>query len=337
MEINTIAPARETVLFSGIGRHTYCAFPSTVRYGEKLLCMFKVGDAHMNDHGIIGYLLMEKDGTVLESGTAVSRPGLNLQNVEVLRFPDGSTRFFIDIQDPKSLKLRCGMIEGTVEGERGLRFSVSDRVFADRDGLRYGYAFDGCPTENGYLFLAMTFPELSEKDPVRAPYLLRSGPDGRWEKRIDLNLTFEGKYNESSICPFGKDFILALRGDREYSAFSRVTAEGTVLLSRKVLPENDGIGVIGRPSLFTAGNGLYCIGRGSAPGAPAEDLRLMKLDPDTLRIEKQTVLDAGAADGYYAEGYFDGPDFCVLTYKNPNAGEKPSVVLLRYRWSDIAG
>ncbi|MBR3696116.1 MAG: hypothetical protein IKL98_07735, partial [Akkermansia sp.] len=56
---------------------------------------------------------------------------------------------------------------------------------------------------------------------------------------------------------------------------------------------------------------------------------------ETLEIEKTVVIDAEKPrDGYYAEQYFDGDNFCVVTYRITDS-EAPDIILLRYDWNEL--
>lgn len=336
-EIITAAPHSETVLVSELNGHAYCAFPSIIPYGDGILAMFKLGDAHMKDAGSIAYLRFLRDGTVTESGIAAKpEEGKNFQNVEVLAFPDGAVRYYVDVQDIASGKKRLGMFCGDVVlPGTGLSFPHDRAVVTDLDGTEYGYAFDGCPVPGGYLLLAMTFPELDGSASEKTPVMLFSRDGKTWEKRMKLNETFGGSFNESALCTVGETVFLALRGYEGTTVFAACTREGTVLSSHCVTKESDGIDEIGRPSLFADGDRLFCLCRCYAEKGQPMELRLLELCPDTLAIRRQILLDTGTRDGYYAEAYRDGDDFCVVTYKQHGGEEKPSIVLLRYPWNGI--
>jgi len=65
------------------------------------------------------------------------------------------------------------------------------------------------------------------------------------------------------------------------------------------------------------------------------ELLLVKIHPETLALEQTVVLDdTQPKDGYYAEHYFDGDTFCVVTYKMTDT-EKPDLVLLTFDWNEL--
>lgn len=333
----TVSAKEEQVLFSGTEEHQYCAFPSIIPYKDTILCMFKLGDAHMRDAGSIAYLRFLRDGTVTESGVAAApEEGKNFQNVEVLAFPDGTVRYYVDVQDIASGKTRLGMFCGNAASAAdGLSFPYNPAVVTDLDGTAYGYAFDGCPVPGGYLLLAMTFPELESSVPEKTPVLLFSRDGTTWEKRLKLNEAFGGSFNESALCTIGETVYLALRGYEGTTVFAACTPEGEVSAFRRVTKETDGIDEIGRPSLFADGGRLFCLCRCYTEKGQPMELRLLELCPDTLAVRRQVLLDTGTRDGYYAEAYRDGNDFCVVTYKQHGGEEKPSIVLLRYPWDAL--
>lgn len=334
-EIKKVSCTEERVLFSGSAEHRYCAFPSIVPLDDTILCMFKLGDSHAGSAGCIAYLRFLRDGTVTDSGIAATpEEGKNDQNVEVLSFPDGSVRYYVDVQDAAPVGKRYGMFCGSVLTDGGkLAFPHDPAVVTDTDGTPYGYAFDGTAVPGGYLMLAMTFPELAGPDPEKTPVLLFSEDGKRWRKRLKLNEAFDGNYNESAICTIGDTVFLAVRGYEGTTVFAACDSDGTVRCFRRITRGSDGIDEIGRPSLFVRDGALYCLCRVVA-GRPME-LRLLRLDPDTLAIREQHLLDQGTRDGYYAEGYMDGNDFCVVTYKEHDGEDKPSIVLLRYPWDAL--
>jgi len=92
---------------------------------------------------------------------------------------------------------------------------------------------------------------------------------------------------------------------------------------------------IGRPKLFVKDGSLYGILRNHRTADSPMELLLVKIHPETLALEQTVVLDdTQPKDGYYAEHYFDGDTFCVVTYKMTDT-EKPDLVLLTFDWNEL--
>ncbi len=329
----TTEKVSETVLTAGRGSRTYCAFPSLLDLGDRILCMYKLGTAHMRDEGGIAWITFRKDGTVLAEGDVIPpESGKNYQNVELLHFPDGSLRYFVDIQDPAGGKQRLGLIRGTMNNDT---FITETENLQDTAGTLYGYAFDAAEYNGELLLLAMTFPELPYPNARKTVEILSSRDCGAtWEDRVTLDTAFGSNLNETSLCLHnGKLFILS----RSYPGESYLAEFGDGLTQRKVtmLGEKEQIVAIGRPKFFTHDGELYALFRNHRTADAPMELVIAHVDTNALGFDRCTVLDTGTRDGYYAEPYFDGDDLCVVTYKQPHPDAKPAIVLLRYSWAKL--
>ena len=66
------------------------------------------------------------------------------------------------------------------------------------------------------------------------------------------------------------------------------------------------------------------------------ELALLHIDPETLSVVRYTVLDdEKPADGYYAEPYFDGASFNVVTYRI-SGRDSSDILLLRCDWGELS-
>ncbi len=324
-------PKSKTVLYSGNTDRPYCAFPSILETNKGILCAFKQGTNHAWDEGITTGLLLRKDGTILQKGI-IAIPSINTQNAELLRLKDRTVVCWIDRQDNQSSTQRMGSVcypfrNGTFIPEGG--------ILTDTAGIRYGYVFDSIPWQDQDFMLEMTFPELPSPTPRKTVSLLTSRDGITWEETLRLDSLLNASVNESSLAILNDTLYIFCRGyDRLGYMVALVKNGGKI--ARRTYGEADGIFNTGRPKLFVRDGKFYAVMRnyGTADNTIMR-LDLIRFNPVTLRAEEFCILDESPTDGYYAEPYFDGDEFCLITYK---CAEKatPSTVLLRYTWSDLA-
>lgn len=318
----------ELILYKGDEKRGYCAFPSIVEKDGLIHCMLKQGNAHMRDDGIITRLIMKKNGDILAVDRVMEPPsGACCQNVELLEFPDGTLRYFVDIQD--KVKPRLGMRYGRVT-EDG--FLTEDGIFSDSDGVLYGYAFDGASFAGGYVLAAMTFPELEYENPRKCVrLLLTDGSGSDYKNVLTLDDALGDSVNETSVCVYKDRLYMAVRGYGDASYFAVCDGDFSVCGISPITEAKDGIQGIGRPKLFTYKDGLFCIMRTHEYKGGPMALTAVRIDPDTLDIVGRVTLDdTPTADGHYAEPYFDGDYLCVVDYRYVTSSAQPAIILMRF-------
>lgn len=320
------------ILYTGSDERPYCAFPTLIETQEGILLAWKQGISHLGDEGITSYLLMDKDGTIRSKGTAAAVPEFNTQNAELLAMPDGSIRCYLDIQDYRNHKKRTGVI---VYEYRNGSFERIPGILTDTDSKQYGYVFDGAEWNGKYLMLAMTFPELDYPNPQKTVEILSSADNGTaWTDTVCLDELLDAPLNESTLAVLG-DKLYVLCRSYQKEMYLAVLDSSMKMVKSAVYGEQDGIFSIGRPKLFIKDGSLYGIIRNHHTADSPMELILVKIHPETLRMEKTVVLDdTQPKDGYYAEHYFDGDSFCVVTYKTTET-DKPDLVLLTFDWNEL--
>ena len=322
------------ILYPGDSERPYCAFPTLVETPDGILLAWKQGVSHMGDEGITPYLWMDRDGTVRSTGIglAAAVEGFNTQNAELLTMPDGTIRCYLDIQDYRNTKTRTGTI---VYEYRNGAFERIPGILTDTDGKQYGYVFDGAEWQGQYRMLAMTFPELDYPNPQKTVEILTSPDNGEtWTDTACLDKLLDAPLNESTLAVLDDKLYVLCRSYRK-ETYLAVFDETMNMANSAVYGEADEIVNIGRPKLFAKDGALYGIMRNHRTADSPMELILVKIHPETLAIEKTVVLDnTQPKDGYYAEHYFDGNTFCVVTYKMTGT-DKPDLVLLTFDWDEL--
>ena len=317
---------KETILLSsGEEGKRYCAFPSIVKHNDRILCAWKQGIGHAAA-GDAAWLEMTEDGVVVSRGVIENNDGAIYQNTELIVMPDGRAVCWIDKQDSSNKRLGAVAYEFAPSGFRPI-----PGILADEGGAKYGYVFDGTQWNGRYYMLAMTFPELDPEKDRKTVELLSSGDCSVWRDDLCLDRVFDLHLNESTFAVI--DGVMY----RSYGKESSVAAvDGEMNVLRKAV-YGDGCGIcrIGRPKLFVRDGGLYALMRNHKSEGAAMELALLKIDTGTLDIEKYTVIDGcEPEDGYYAEPYFSGDIFSVVTYRR--SGEYSSdILMLRYDWNEL--
>lgn len=323
---------KSEILYSGSEERPYCAFPTLLETQEGILLAWKQGISHLGDEGITPYLLMDRDGTICSSGTAAAVKEFNTQNAELLAMPDGTVRCYLDIQDYRNRKKRTGAI--VYEYQKG-SFERIPGILTDTDGKQYGYVFDGLEWNGRYLMLAMTFPELDYPNPQKTVEILSSDDNGStWTDAACLDVLLDAPLNESTLAVLDDKLYVLCRsyGKESYLA---VLDSSMKMINSAVYGAKESIFNIGRPKLFVKDGSLYGIMRNHHTADAPMELILIKIHPETLGIEKTVVLDdTQPKDGYYAEHYFDGDRFCVVTYKTADT-DKPDLFLLTFDWNEL--
>lgn len=320
------------ILYTGSAERPYCAFPTLTETPDGILLAWKQGISHMGDEGITPYVLMDKDGTLHADSTAMAVEGFNTQNAELLTLPDGTVRCYLDIQDYRKTKIRTGAIGYTCKNGTFVRIPG---ILTDTEGKQYGYVFDGLEWNGQYRMLAMTFPELEYPNPRKTVEILSSGDNGEtWTDTACLDTLLDAPLNESTLAVCGDKLYVLCRSYRK-ETYLAVFDGSMHMVNSAVYGEPEHILNIGRPKLFAKDSTLYGIMRNHRTADAPMELILVKIHPQTLAAEQIIVLDdTQPKDGYYAEHYFDGDTFCVVTYKMTDT-DKPDLVLLTYDWNEL--
>lgn len=313
---------------------TYPAFPVLLRLSETdLLIGFKRGYAHVGPEADFEILHFNPTTERLDPHAVVlHQAGINLQNGEFARFSNGDIACFLDAIAP----------DGSDMGLREYRSTDDGQSFRDLgklgviDGVEYGYAFEAVTTGHTTRMLVMTFANLPGGRPV-SPIRQKAGSvdvistddNGKtWHFVRSLSHEFGGiqggiQINESSFTPYGNGFLTATRGYDNRQWVQRT--DGHFRLQKQVDLTTKYPFVrsyVGRPRIFEHDGGYYLLGRNWTENGPMK-LCLFRLNPDTLAITKQVILDNAESenviDGYYAVPYWqerNGRSFLnVITYK----------------------
>ena len=140
--------------------------------------------------------------------------------------------------------------------------------------------------------------------------------------------------NESTLTVWNDKLYVLCRSYRK-ETYLAVLDSSMTMVNSAVYGEPENILNIGRPKLFVKDGSLYGILRNHRTADSPMELLLVKIHPETLALEQTVVLDdTQPKDGYYAEHYFDGDTFCVVTYKMTDT-EKPDLVLLTFDWNEL--
>lgn len=353
-EVRTAPGKKETVLVAANAQPAefrYTAFPSLLRVGpDEVWLAYKVGRSHATDAGaaieVARHILSTGETTLLQRLVA-PEPKL-YQMGELVRFPDGSTGLYIDVQhvgwDGRHYRT----------GAETFRWDPARRSFAGPsalrpiDGVLYGYPLDFISdrTTTWQLIMAFGYHQPGGRWSVDA---VRSEDSGKsWRFIRNLTEEFGGiRANESGFVRHGDGFIVTTRGYDRIERLHRVDRNFKVQ-HQVVLTGNYPFlnSYIGRPRLFVRDGHGYMIGRNVTRPAHVKpnpmQLCLFRFDLETLALTSCVVLDNAAdqnvTDGYYAVTAFTGEGdetrLHVVTYKALNR-QPPDIVRLDYRWADV--
>lgn len=329
---------------SGAESQRYYAFPSILESGDgNIIIAYKNGTQHALEAGapleVLTFDPVQKE--VVSVYTVDETPGRINQNPELLRMPDGTVYMYVDVQRGGT-KERLGLhvYRSTDEGAS----FQNDPVFPQVGDFVFGYSFDDAVTSDGAaVMLAMSFPELPGA--VRAVHAIRSEDSGRsWEYVRNLSEEFRFAFNESSLCPLDGGYIVIARGDDKATRAYRTDERFRLMAERHLSDEDDRIDYIGRPKLFERSGTYYILCRNVPAGQNKGTLQLYELDPRTLKLKGNVLLDvdegASLGDSYYAEPYFLEENgriwFNVITYVPKLPGDLPDIVRLEYDWVELS-
>jgi hypothetical protein len=319
----------------------YYAFPSLLKQDdETVLITYKQGIAHYreNEAPLPQMVFHPTTHQVISTQILDSTPGWVHQNPELMRMPNRNVVIYVDVQRGGS-KERVGMRE--YRSQDGGKTFDNGREFPEVGRFGYGYAFDDArATDGSVVMLAMSFPELTGG--IRAVHALRTRDSGaNWEYVRNLNEEFRFAFNESSLIPYEGGFLIAARGDNRETRLYRTDEDFRLISERFVSDQYEEIDYIGRPKLFVEDGKVYLLCRNIPPNA-ATTLRLYRLNPQTLELEGNVLLDrneSSPGDSYYAESYFhqgaDGLLFNIITYVPLSTRDKPDLVRLEANWSEL--
>ena len=298
--------------YRGTGTRDYLAFPAIVPSGDnEIMLSYKRGKAHGRDPGaqleIVRFDLTT--GQIIQDPIQLGLGDEIMQMGEWIRFPDGSLATYIDAQmsDEKNHHERTGLIRA-VSHDNGKSFGPLERV-GIIDGVEYGYLFDEAIVGQRLYALIMTFEYLAGgRRSVDALYTDDNGTT--WHFIRNLSQEFgDIRINESSLIPHDNGFLVATRGYDNIQRIHQVDMEFTLIKEANLTENTPSMSsYIGRPRLFSYKGEHFLIGRNwRAPNRELPmELGLLRIDPDSLTVEKQFVLD-NIKQGKVTDGYYPCP------------------------------
>ena len=334
----------ETIVsYRGKLANDYVAFPALLRTGEQeVLLSYKRGYAHARDPGGV----LEIIRFDLESGHRIQDPiriGMAdrvMQMGEWIRFPNDTIGTFIDAHliNEKNEHIRIGLRYSLSE-DNGKTFGPLKRVGVI-DGVEYGYLFDSVTIGKRLYALIMTFEYLAGgRRTVDALYTDDNGET--WHFINNLSKEFgDVRINESSLIAYKDGFVVATRGYDNIQRLHRVNKQFKLIKETNLTEITPTIAsYVGRPRLFTIEDEFFLIGRNrrsTEPGTRME-LGLMRINPETLTVEKQFVLD-NIEQGQVTDGYYPFPilvksgDQTLLNIFDYKAilGNSPDIIRLQF-------
>ena len=295
--------------YRGTGTQDYLAFPAITPSGDnEIMISHKRGKAHVNDLGAVLEILRFdlESGRPLQEPIQLAIPDEVMQMGEWVRFPNGTLGTYIDALtvDEEGKHIRTGLIR-SLSRDNGKSFGPLERV-GIIDGVEYGYLFDTVTVGQRLYALIMTFEYLvGGRRSVDALYTDDNGET--WHFIRNLSQEFGNvRINESSLIPYKDGFLVATRGYDNQQRLHYVNKQFKLIHETNLTEITPTIAsYVGRPRLFRIEDKLFLIGRNrrtSEPGIKME-LGLMRIDPDSLTVEKQWVLDnieqGNVTDAYY--------------------------------------
>jgi hypothetical protein len=314
-----------------------------LRTGEnEILLSYKRGYSHARDPGavleFIRYNL--ESGRTTQGPTRFGMPDRVMQMGEWIRFPNGTLGTFIDAHliNEQNEAIRIGL-RYALSKDNGKTFGPLKRVGVV-DGVEYGYLFDSVTIGKRLYALIMTFEYLAGgRRTVDALYTDDNGET--WHFINNLSAEFgDVRINESSFIPYKDGFLVATRGYDNLQRLHRVDNHFKLIMETNLTEITPTIASnVGRPRLFTIADKYFLIGRNrrsTEPGTRME-LGLMRIDPETLTVEKQFVLD-NIEQGKITDGYYPFPilvesgDQTLLNVFDYRAlmGNSPDIIRLQF-------
>ena len=287
----------------------YISFPALIRTGEnEILLSYKRGYAHARDPGatleFIRYDL--ESGKTIQGPTRIGMPDRVMQMGEWVRFPNGTIGTYIDAHliNDNNEHIRIGL-QYALSTDNGKTFGPLQSMGLV-DGVEYGYLFDSVTIGRRLYALNMTFEYLAGgRRTVDAMYTDDNGKT--WHFINNLSKEFgDIRINESSLIEYMDGFIVATRGYDNQQRLHYVDKQFKLIHETNLTEITPTIAsYVGRPRLFRIEDKLFLIGRNrrtSEPGIKME-LGLMRIEPESLTVEKQWVLDnieqGNVTDAYY--------------------------------------
>ncbi|MDG2169999.1 MAG: sialidase family protein [Opitutales bacterium] len=290
----------------------YVAFPAILRTGDReILLSYKRGYAHARDPGAVLEIIrfdLEK-GRPNQDPIRIGMSDRVMQMGEWIRFPNGTLGTFIDahVINEKNKHIRIGLRYALSE-DNGKTFGPLKSVGVV-DGVEYGYLFDSVTIGKRLYALIMTFEYLAGgRRTVDALYTEDNGET--WNFIRNLSEEFGNiSINESGLIPYKDGFIVVTRGYDSMARLHRVDKEFNLIKETNLTEITHSItSYVGRPRLFEYGGAYFLIGRNrrSADSGTRMELGLMRIDPESLTVDKQFVLD-NVEQGKVTDGYYPFP------------------------------
>tara|TARA_B100001123_G_scaffold273230_1_gene304060 strand:+ start:2096 stop:3229 length:1134 start_codon:yes stop_codon:yes gene_type:complete len=290
----------------------YISFPALIRTAEnEILLSYKRGYAHARDPGAVLEIIRFnlENGRRIQDPIRIGMADRVMQMGEWIRFPNGTIGTFIDAHwiNENNEHIRIGL-PYALSKDNGKTFGPLERMGIVEE-VEYGYLFDSITIGQRVYALNMTFEYLAgERRTVDAIYTDDNGET--WHFIRNLSEEFgDIPINESGLIVYNDGFIVVTRGYDHMARLHRVD-KGFNLIHETNLTEITPTiaNYVGRPRLFRIEDKIFLIGRNrrsSEPGTRME-LGLMRIDPKSLTVEKQFVLD-NIEQGKVTDGYYPFP------------------------------
>ena len=294
---------------------------------------------------------LNKESLAFTNCTRFPSPqGASFQNGEFIEYSNGDIEIFLDRQRCNEL-LKKGLVRWrSVDG--GASWKPMGEL-GNIGGKVYAYAFQGFDLAKMNALVATTH-RIPESNSSQVDILITDDNGLSWHRHCSLTerLGDGDILNESWIIPYDADYIVVCRCLDQEVRIYRLNKEFELLRKRNLTREVEAIpAYLGRPVLINKDGEVYLMGRNF--GAPLPNgrrracLGLLRINPDTLLPESNTILDnwenREVQDGYYARPFWrkngDRLRFEVITYrlfKSDKDRPGPDLLLFDYDWNEIA-
>ncbi len=328
--------------------YQYHCFPTMQRVSDsEVLIVYRRGEKHAWSHGLLETILYDTvEQKVISRSVLDDTEGINDQNPELIRMPNGDLVVYCDQQTEADTTERLG-IATFLSTDNGKSWTKNTDGLIDDLGIEYGYVFDYSIVDNELYLLAMTFPQLAHQGHERSVHIIKTADNGKnWTHIVNLDTEFNFDFNESSIEYYNGGFLVIARGDSKLTKALVTDINGNRITDRNLSIEFDCIDNIARPHMFVEDGKYYLLCRNiPANSGNKMELILYEFDPETLSFKTHVELEPGntgdnGGDGFYAEYYMQERDgikyFNVVTYSKAYTNNyKPSIIKLEYVWDEL--
>lgn len=343
------------------GAKNYLAFPTVMRLNEEeVLITFKRGYKHGGDHEADSEMITFNTvrNKVLNQQTIGSSPNLIYQLAVPVKMAPKDIRYYVDMQnlgiDGKNYRTGMYFTKAGIDGKSIEGWKKLDKI----DGIEYGYPFDFIVEGKTVYMLAMSFG-YRPGDTWSVAVLKSQDGGNTWNRAINVTEAIGGgAYNESSFVRVGKEFFIVLRGyGTQSTRVARFSADFKLLGVEDLTGEDKDLGnYIGWPRIFYKDDNLYVLGRiwmnnklikGQTINPyhiKNSTLGLVRLDKNTMKVNKVSMLDNPPGemtlkDGYYAGFYWQRSGnknwFNTITYRAEENAQAPDIIRLGFNWDEV--